>query len=164
MAKHMERCSVCNKFVTLADKSDDGMCLSCALRLDELVDKATASYRRVIWFLICALVVLTFVGIMIVLPPIANAGDSQFVEEYYVTGTNVSTGERIVGWLDGKLGESEVSGYVLDRGEHYAVVGIANGMGSFELRSLCCVYDVVVTDEITNDKVVNRKQWQESWK
>jgi hypothetical protein len=89
--------------------------------------------------------------------------DGTFLEEYFVTGVNLDTNERVVGWVDGILGESEVQGHVLDRGHHYAVVGVANGMGSFELRSMCCTYDVVVADEIKEDKIHNRKQWEGSW-
>lgn len=163
MAKHHnERCTVCNKFVTLADKLDDGMCLSCALKLDRLVDERTKSLTNVLWFLIIVVFIEFFV-IMGFLTSNALAQE-RFVEEYYVTGVNLQTNERVVGWLDGVLGQPEVSGYVLDRGEHYVVTGVANGKGSFALRSLCCEYDVIVADEITNNKVANRKKWQESWK
>lgn len=93
----------------------------------------------------------------------AYAGET-FREEYFVTGINLDTNERVVGWVDGILGESEVQGHILDKGHHYAVVGVANGMGSFELHSMCCTYDVTVTDEVTEDKIHNRKQWEGSWK
>ena len=163
MAKHQDRCSVCSRYVTHADMSDDGMCANCANRIDTLVDRRTANYRLIIKMLI-ALLIMSAVSASALLSECAYGGDSEFIEEYYVTGINLTTNERVVGWLDGVLGGTEISGYVLDRGEHYVVVGTANGKGSFELRSLCCEYDVTVADEVTQDKIYNRKQGQETWK
>lgn len=100
---------------------------------------------------------------LLVLPVLCGA-NQKFMVEYFVTGMNITTNERVVGWLDGVLGESRVQGHVLDRGHHYAVVGQSDGKGLFVLRSLCCEYHVEVADEVSNDKVQNRKTWQESWK
>lgn len=51
-----------------------------------------------------------------VLFTLSTSGAFAFQEEYFVTGTNLNTGERVIGWLDGTLGESEVQGLILDRG------------------------------------------------
>ena len=77
--------------------------------------------------------------------------------EYFVSGTNLTTGERVIGWLDGTLGKSEVQGHILDRENHYVVIGAFSGKGLFSLRSLCCTYEVEVTDEVTSDKHKNFK-------
>ena len=99
-----------------------------------------------------------------VLFALSTSGAFAFQEEYFVSGINLNTGERVIGWLDGTLGESEVQGHILDRGDHYAVTGFISGKGTFELRSLCCIYDVEVTDEITEDKIENRRTYQKEWK
>lgn len=80
-----------------------------------------------------------------------------FQTEYFVSGTNLTTGERVIGWLDGTLGKAEVKGHILDRGNHYVVIGTFSGKGLFSLRSICCTYDVEVTDEVTSDKRKNLK-------
>ena len=98
-----------------------------------------------------------------VLFALSTPGAFAFQEEYFVSGVNLTTGERVIGWLDGTLGESEVQGHILDRGDHYAVIGTISGKGSFELRSLCCIYDVEVTDEISHSKIENRKTYQKEW-
>ena len=69
-----------------------------------------------------------------------------------------------LGCSDGELGGDEVQGTIWDRQGRYVVVGHTTGCGQFELRSLCCTYDVRVADEVMDDKVVNRQQWQEAWK
>lgn len=103
------------------------------------------------------------VALLLVLPVLCGA-NQKFKVEYFVTGMNITTNERVVGWLDGVMGESQVQGHVLDRGHHYAVVGQSDGKGLFVLRSLCCEYAVEVADEISASKITNRKTWQESWK
>lgn len=107
-----------------------------------VVYAALAAWVTILWLASCAL---------------DAHGGQGFVEEYFVTGVNEQTGERVVGWIDGVLGESEVQGTVWDRTGQYVVVGIANGKGSFELRSLCCKYNVVVADEVSESKLQNRK-------
>ena len=87
-----------------------------------------------------------------------------FQEEYFVSGVNLTTGERVIGWLDGTLGEPEVQGYILDRGDHFAVTGAFSGKGLFSLRSLCCEYEVEVTNEISSSKIKNRRTHQKEWK
>ena len=87
-----------------------------------------------------------------------------FQTEYFVTGTNLTTGERVIGWLDGTLGKPEAQGYVLDHGDYYEVIGSFSGKGLFSLRSLCCEYEVEVTDEVTNSKAKNRRAYQKEWK
>ena len=114
-----------------------------------VVYAALAAWVAILWLTSCAL---------------DAHGGQGFVEEYFVTGVNEQTGERVVGWLDGQMGSGEVQGTVLDRGDRFVVVGQSSGKGSFVLKSLCCEYDVVVADEVSNDKLVNRKQWQEEWK
>ena len=114
-----------------------------------VVYAALAAWVAILWLTSCAL---------------DAHGGQGFVEEYFVTGVNEQTGERVVGWLDGQMGSGEVQGTVLDRGDRFVVVGQSSGKGSFVLKSLCCEYDVVVAGEVSNDKLVNRKQWQEEWK
>lgn len=164
MTKHNVRCSCCNKFVTWRDLLDDGVCEACAKHLNAYTKRRT----KLLMQLLCAaiLAAIVFGGMVFFLALTCNKANAENVlrEEYFVTGTNELTGERVVGWVDGVLGESEVQGTVLDRGERYVVVGQANGKGSFELRSLCCTYAVVVADEVTSNKRTNRKQWQEVWK
>ena len=87
-----------------------------------------------------------------------------FQEEYFVSGVNLNTGERVIGWLDGTLGEPEVQGHILDHCDHYTVIGTFSGKGLFSLRSLCCEYEVEVTDEVTEDKIENRRTYQKEWK
>ena len=114
-----------------------------------VVYAALAAWVTILWLTSCAL---------------DAHGGQGFVEEYFVTGVNEQTGERVVGWLDGLLGADEVQGTIWDRTGRYVVVGHTTGCGQFELRSLCCTYDVRVADEVTDDKVVNHQQWQEAWK
>ena len=95
-----------------------------------------------------------------VLFTLSTSGAFAFQTEYFVTGTNLNTGERVIGWLDGTLGEPEVQGHILDRGHHYAVIGVFSGKGLFSLRSLCCTYEVEVTDEVAEDKTENRRNYQ----
>lgn len=95
-----------------------------------------------------------------VLFTLSTSGAFAFQEEYFVSGVNLNTGERVIGWLDGTLGKSEVQGRILDRGHHYAVIGAFSGKGLFSLRSLCCTYEVEVTDEVTDDKIKNRRTYQ----
>ncbi len=87
-----------------------------------------------------------------------------FQTEYFVTGTNLATGERVIGWLTGTLGKPEVQGRILDHCDHYAVIGAFSGKGLFSLRSICCEYAVEVTDEVADDKIKNRKTYQKEWK
>ena len=161
MSKHNARCLVCSKFVTWNDMLDDGMCVACATRLKKLVDERT---RIQAWIIRILLTLVVALALVVLTSVTTRANETTFREDYFVTGVNTLTNERVVGWISGVLGQSEVSGHVLDRGDHYVVVGHFNGKGQFELRSLCCTYDVVVTDEVLGDKIENRKQWQESWK
>lgn len=164
MTKHNVRCSCCNKFVTWTDLLDDGLCVACERRISHLTEERTKLLTRMVQ----VAVLVAFAGLALCLFLLITCdkvnAETMFREEYFVTGTNTETGERVVGWVDGVLGESDVQGTVLDRGERYVVVGQANGKGSFELRSLCCTYAVVVADEVTSNKRTNRKQWQEVWK
>ena len=152
MAKMSMRCTLCGKFTSMADMQDDQLCWRCGERLAQEVQNETKMLRRIIYAM-CVLLIVTIVLLIDV--AVANAQNV----EYYVTGTNVTTGERVVGWLDGKMGSGEVRGTVLDRGDRFVVVGQSDGKGSFVLKSLCCEYDVVVADEVSSDKLVNRKQW-----
>ena len=161
MSKHNVRCVVCNKFITRNDMLDDSMCVVCATRMKKLVDARTQIHRwiiRILILLVVALALITITSIDV------RANETTFREEYFVTGVNTLTNERVVGWVSGVLGSTDVSGHVLDRGEYYVVVGQFSGKGQFELRSLCCTYEVVVTNEVSDSKLENRKQWQESWK
>lgn len=151
MVKQTLRCTLCGKFTTFVDMQDDQLCWRCGERLAQEVQNETKMLRRIIYAM-CALLIVTIVLLIDVV--VANAQNV----EYYVTGTNTTTGERIVGWLDGKMGSGEVQGTVLDRGDRFVVVGQSDGKGLFVLKSLCCEYDVVVADEVSNDKLVNRKQ------
>ena len=93
-----------------------------------------------------------------VLFTLSTSGAFAFQTEYFVSGVNLTTGERVIGWLDGTLGQPEVQGHILDRGDHYAVTGLISDKGTFELRSLCCIYDVEVTDEISPSKIENARR------
>lgn len=161
MTRYGIRCTVCNKFITMLDMADDGMCEHCADKLEQLVRKRTKLQTFVVYMLV-VLVLALALGFLAILGP-SNAGaanQTTFTEEYFVTGVNLTSNERVVGWLSGVLGEPQVSGHVLDRGHYYVVVGHINGKGQFILESLCCEYDVVVTDEVTSDKLENRQQWE----
>ena len=119
-------------------------------RLTRLVIYAAlAAWAAILWLASCAL---------------DAHGGQTFVEEYFVSGVNEQTGERVIGWLDGELGGDEVQGTIWDRRGQFVVIGRPTGCGQFELRSLCCTYNVRVADEVTGDKIANRKQWQEEWK
>ena len=83
--------------------------------------------------------------------------------EYFVTGTNLATGERVIGWLTGTLGKPEVQGHILDHCDHYTVIGVFSGKGLFSLRSICCEYAVGVADEVADSKVKNRRTYQKEW-
>ena len=158
--KHNARCSVCNKFVTWTDLLDDGLCGACERVVNRLAEERTRLLTRMVY----TAILVAFAGLALCLFLLVTCdkvnAETMFREEYFVTGTNTETGERVVGWIDGVLGESEVQGTVWDRAGQYVVVGVANGKGSFELRSLCCVYDVVVTDEVSESKQQNRKTWE----
>ena len=95
-----------------------------------------------------------------VLSGLSISGAFAFQTEYFVSGINLTTGERVIGWLDGTLGEPEVQGHILDHCDHYAVIGTFSGKGLFSLRSLCCEYEVKVTDEVAEDKIENRRNYQ----
>ena len=99
-----------------------------------------------------------------VLFTLSTSGAFAFQAEYFVSGVNLTTGERVIGWLAGTLNEAEVQGHILDRGDHYAVIGTFSGKGLFSLRSLCCEYEVEVTNEVTEDKIENRRTYQKEWK
>ena len=94
---------------------------------------------------------------------LSTSGAFAFQEEYFVSGVNLTTGERVIGWLDGTMGQPEVQGHILDRGDRFIVIGNISGKGLFSLRSLCCIYDVEVTDEISPSKIENHKTWQKEW-
>ena len=162
--KHNARCSCCNKFVTWNDLLDDGLCVACERRISHLTEERTRLLTRMVY----TAILVAFAGLALCLFLLITCdkvnAETVFREEYFVTGTNIETGERVVGWVDGVLGESEVQGTVWDRTGQYVVVGVANGKGSFELRSLCCTYAVVVADEVMENKITNRKQWQGIWK
>lgn len=153
MVKQTLRCTLCGKFTTFADMQDDELCWRCGERLAQEVLNETKTLRRIIYVLWVLLIITV---VLLVDVWVANAQNV----EYYVTGTNVTTGERVVGWLDGRMGSGEVQGTVLDRGDRFVVVGQSSGKGSFVLKSLCCEYDVVVADEVSNNKLVNRKKWE----
>ena len=154
MAKHNARCKVCNKFVTNLDMLDDGMCFKCADALERAMLERTSTYHNMMMVLVVIIVVL--VGLLLW----ATVANAQGVE-YYVTGINVQTNERVVGWLDGQVGSGEVQGTVLDRGDRFVVVGQSDGKGSFVLKSLCCEYEVEVTNEVSESKLENRRALEE---
>lgn len=155
--KHNARCSCCNKFVTWNDLLDDGLCVACERHISHLTEERTKLLTRMVY----TAILVAFAGLALCLFLLVTcdkvSAETMFREEYFVTGTNIETGERVVGWIDGVLGESEVQGTVWDRTGQYVVVGVANGKGSFKLRSLCCEYDVVVADEVSASKLQNRK-------
>ena len=47
-----------------------------------------------------------------VLFTLSTSGAFAFQEEYFVSGVNLTTGERVIGWLDGTLNEAEVQGHI----------------------------------------------------
>ena len=81
-----------------------------------------------------------------------------FQTEYFVSGTNITTGERVIGWLDGEMGQPEVQGHILDRGDRFIVIGNISGKGLFSLRSICCDYEVEVTEEVHYSKIQNARK------
>lgn len=86
------------------------------------------------------------------------SGDCQaFQTEYFVTGLNTTTNERVVGWLENFDSSPYVCGYVLERTGRTRVTGHFSGRGQFRLESLTHVYDVEVADEVTSDKIKNRQ-------
>ena len=127
---------------------------------EEEIRKNAKATRLVVYAVIAIWIVILWSACHI----IDAYGGQKFIEEYFVTGVNEQTGERVIGWIDGELGGDEVQGTILDRQGQFVVIGRTTGCGQFELRSLCCTYDVQVADEVTDDKIANRKQWQESWK
>lgn len=163
MAKHSMRCNVCGRFVTWRDILDDGVCESCAKHLEAYARERSKWLRRALMVLMFLWLLLVAGGWWVYTNTWAG-NETTFRQEFFVTGINLQTRERVVGWIDGLVGGNEVSGTVWDRTGQYVVVGRATGCGQFELRSLCCTYNVRVADEVTNDKVKNRKQWQEVWK
>lgn len=94
-------------------------------------------------------------GLLLALPILAFASGI----EYFVTGFNVMTKERIVGWIDGELNSTNVNGTVLDRGDRFNVTGHETGVGTFELRSSRCTYNAKAVDEVSWDKRENRRRW-----
>lgn len=96
-------------------------------------------------------------AIVLLLVSLSTSANSQpFVAEYYVSGTNLDTNERVIGYLSGNLGQPEVGGIIYDRGDRWAVVGHIDGKGLFLVRSLCCRYSVEVVDEVSGNKLQNR--------
>ena len=127
---------------------------------EEEIRKNARATRLVVYAVMAAWAVIIWSACCIV----SAYGGQRFIEEYFVTGINEQTGERVVGWIDGELGGDEVQGTIWDRRGQFVVIGRTTGCGQFELRSMCCTYTVRVADEVTDNKVTNRKQWQEAWK
>ena len=154
--KHKIRCEICNKFATFDDMADDGICERCEEKINSRVNQHLLTTRRLTAVLIILSTLITALAI------IATRADSaEYREEYFVTGVNTTTGERVIGWVDGILGEPSFQGHIQDRLGQWVVVGEFSGKGGFLLRSMCCEYDVVVTQEVFNDKLVNRKYMEE---
>lgn len=77
--------------------------------------------------------------------------------EYFISGFNTKTGERVVGWLTAKQNEPTVRGVVLDRTGRWRVVGKFSGKGLFTLVSQDTKYEVEVVPEISGDRKLNAK-------
>jgi predicted small secreted protein len=77
--------------------------------------------------------------------------------EYFVSGTNLHTNERVIGWLTAKPGASTVRGVIYDRADRWTVLGHFSGKGQFHLTSLTSTYSVSVVPEVSGDKRLNAK-------
>ena len=139
------RCSKCGKYMTVADASDlyPGLCHRCQTARRAKMTRLFIVFICLLWIAIIATIV----------PIIANA--SPFVSEYYVSGMNLDTNERVVGYLTGELGSQDVGGVVYDRGDRWTVVGVLKG-DVFYLRSLCCRYQCMYVQEVSANKLRNR--------
>lgn len=143
-------CDLCGKRFCIDDMATNRLCYEC----NEALTHTRKQDSR--WLCVAvAVLMLCWAVFFLVLAEKLSAQPWQV--EYFVTGVNTTTGERVVGWLDGEMGKSEVRGTVLDHGDRYAVVGMISGKGLFELRSMCCFYDVEVTDEVLADKLLNKR-------
>ena len=57
---HNIRCEVCNKFITVEDQRDDGLCESCAERLEWLASRRVIRWTLVTYALVIANLILIF--------------------------------------------------------------------------------------------------------
>ena len=139
------RCLKCGKYMTVADASDKypGLCHRCEAKRRAKITRLAVVLIFLLWIAIIA------VGV----PLIANA--SPFISEYYVSGMNLDTNERVVGYLTGELGSPDVGGVVYDRGDRWTVVGVLKD-DVFYLRSLCCRYQCMYVHEVSANKLRNR--------
>lgn len=149
--KAIHKCQLCSKQFCFDDMATEHLCWQC----EETVTRFKRSHSGWLWVAISASV-LCWLVFFLVLAKTAYAQPWQV--EYFVTGINVDTNERVVGWLDGKQGDSLVQGTVLDHGDRYVVVGEITGKGQFELRSMCCFYRVEVADEVLENKLQNARK------
>lgn len=102
---------------------------------------------------------ILFLAFLLVASKSTHAQD--FKNDYYVTGVNVCTGERVVGWLENFESSPYVNGYVLERTGRTRVTGHFSGRGQFRLESLTSVYDCEVTDEVMETRQENRLRRQQ---
>lgn len=84
-----------------------------------------------------------------------NATQEQY--EYFVSGTNLHTNERVIGWLIARPGASTVRGVIYDRADRWTVLGQFSGKGRFHLTGLTSTYSVSVVPEVSGDKRLNAK-------
>lgn len=144
------RCKECGRYMSFLDASDEmpGTCRACERKIKAKWTRRAVYSVFILWVIIAS---LFFYKV---------AGASPFVAEYFVSGANVDTGERVVGYLTGELGSPDVGGVVYDRGDRWTVVGIYQD-GVFTLRSLCCVYQCMNVPEVSANKLRNRYGWEE---
>lgn len=147
------RCKICGRYMSKLDASDlwPQTCLACE-------DKLRAKWTRRACVAVLVIWILAVVAFVLAWPKITSA--SPFVSEYFVSGANIDTGERVVGYLTGQLGEPNVGGVVYDRGDRWTVVGVYQD-GVFTLRSLCCRYQCMNVPEVSANKLRNKFEWEE---
>lgn len=57
---HNIRCEVCNKFITVEDVLDDGLCEECANRLAWMATRRIFPWRMAVYALVIANLILIF--------------------------------------------------------------------------------------------------------
>lgn len=64
--RHKIRCGLCNKFITDEDQRDDGICESCAERLDWLASRRVLRWQLITYALAIANLIIVIANLIIV--------------------------------------------------------------------------------------------------
>lgn len=147
--KNPYRCAKCGRYMSALDASDElpEICRSCENKLRAKLTRFALGVILLLWAVIAVAAISWFFP--------SNANASPFVSEYYVSGVNLDTNERVVGYLTGEIGSPDVGGVVYDRGDKWTVVGVLKD-DVFYLRSLCCRYQCMFVREVTANKLRNK--------